>query len=45
MMIAAAVGAALLLIGLIRKIKFLVKLGLIAAVVAFLANGGLSVLF
>lgn len=39
----AVVGVALLLIGLLKKVKFIIKLGIVIAVVAFVATGGLAV--
>ncbi len=42
MMLVAVVGIILLVIGLVKKIKFIIKLGIIVAVVAFIATGGLA---
>lgn len=44
MMIIAGIGIILLIVGLIKKIKFIIKLGLIVAIIAFIANGGLNML-
>ncbi len=40
----AVAGVVLLFVGLVRKIKFLVKLALIAAVAAFLVSVGKTLL-
>ena len=37
-------GVVLIVLGLIRKIKSLIRIGLIVAGVAFLMNGGLTIL-
>lgn len=37
-------GVVLIVLGLIRKIKSLIRIGLIVAGVAFLVNGGLTIL-
>ena len=42
MMVVAVVGIILLVIGLVKKIKFIIKLGIIVAVIAFIATGGLA---
>lgn len=38
----AVIGVVLLLVGLVKKIKFIIKLGIVIAVVAFVATGGLT---
>lgn len=38
------IGVILFIIGLIKKMKFIIKLGIVIAVIGFLANGGLAVL-
>lgn len=43
MMLIAVVGVILLVVGLVKKIKFIIKLGLIVAVIAFIATGGLAI--
>ena len=43
-MLIAIVGIILLVVGLIKKIKFIIKLGVIVAIVAFVAHGGLAML-
>ena len=43
MMLIAVVGVILLVVGLKKKIKFIIKLGLIVAVIAFIATGGLAI--
>lgn len=37
-------GVVLIVFGLIRKVKFLIRIGLIVAIAAFFVNGGLSML-
>ena len=37
----AVIGIVLLLVGLLKKIKFIIKLGIVIAVGAFIATGGL----
>ncbi len=44
MLIIGAAGLILLVIGLIKKIKFIIKLGIVIAVIGFVANGGLTML-
>ena len=41
-LIIAVVGLVLLAVGLLKKIKFIIKLGLIVAIVSFIATGGLA---
>lgn len=38
------IGVILFIIGLIKKMKFIIKLGIVIAMIGFLANGGLAVL-
>ena len=38
------IGVILFIIGLIKKMKFIIKFGIVIAVIGFLANGGLAVL-
>lgn len=40
----AGAGILILFIGLIKKIKFVIKLGLVIAVISFLTSGGLACL-
>lgn len=44
MMLIAIIGIILLIVGLIKKIKFIIKLGIIVAIVAFITHGGLAML-
>lgn len=41
-LIIAVVGLILLAVGLLKKVKFIIKLGLIVAIVSFIATGGLA---
>lgn len=44
MLIIGVIGVILLVVGLIKKIKFIIKLGIVVAVIGFVANGGLTML-
>lgn len=44
MLILGVLGVVMLVVGLIKKIKFIVKLGVVIALVGFIANGGLTML-
>lgn len=44
MLVIAAIGIILLVVGLIKKIKFIIKLGVVVAIVGFVANGGLAMI-
>lgn len=44
MLIIGVIGVILLVVGLIKKIKFIIKLGIAAAVIGFVVNGGLTML-
>lgn len=37
------IGVILLIVGLIKKIKFIIKLGIVIGVIGFIANGGLAI--
>lgn len=37
------IGVILLIVGLTKKIKFIIKLGIVIAVIGFIANGGLAI--
>ena len=41
-MLLAVIGVVLLVIGLIKKMKFILKLGIVIAVIGFIASGGLA---
>ena len=43
-LIIAAIGVLILFVGLVKKIKFVIKLGLVIAVISFLTSGGLACL-
>lgn len=43
-LIIAGIGVLILLVGLIKKLKFVIKLGLVIAVISFLTSGGLACL-
>ncbi len=44
MLIIAGIGLVMLVVGLVKKIKFIIKLGIIIAAVGFVMNGGLVML-
>ena len=44
LLVIAVIGVVLLLVGLIKKIKFIIKLGIVIAAIAFVATGGLTML-
>lgn len=44
MLVIGVAGVILLVVGLVKKIKFIIKLGIVIAVVGFVANGGLTLL-
>lgn len=41
MLVIAGIGLVMLVVGLVKKIKFIIKLGIIIAAVGFVMNGGL----
>lgn len=44
MLMIGAIGVVLLIVGLIKKVKFIIKLGIVIAIIGFVANGGLTIL-
>ena len=44
MLMIGASGGVLLIVGLIKKVKFIIKLGIVIAIIGFVANGGLTIL-
>ena len=44
MLVIGVAGVILLVVGLVKKIKFIIKVGIVIAVVGFVANGGLTLL-
>lgn len=44
MLVIAGIGLVMLVVGLVKKIKFIIKLGIIIAAVGFVMNGGLVML-
>lgn len=44
MLVIAAIGLVMLVVGLVKKIKFIIKLGIVIAAVGFVMNGGLMML-
>lgn len=44
LLLIAGIGVVLLLVGLLKKIKFIIKLGIVIAAIGFVATGGLTML-
>lgn len=44
LLVIAAIGVILFVIGLVKKIKFILKLGIVVAVIAFIATGGIAMI-